>query len=121
MFRTSAPNRRIQYLIRILNSTKPNIAFNNIRTYVSKENVSIGNTIKELKPANCPAYVPRNYCKVKPTKYVKEHTFSLNKNPQNCRSRRCTTKYVTPFTLDDAKRPFGAGYILVRSTRTQET
>lgn len=67
MLHTSASNRRIQYLVRVLNGTKPQIILNNVRAYVSKETVSIGNTIKELNEVQHPEYVPRNYCKVNPT------------------------------------------------------
>lgn len=67
MLPSSALNRRIKVLVRILQKNKSNVIYNYVRAYVTKENVSIGATFKEINPVKHPEYVPRNYCKpIKP-------------------------------------------------------
>lgn len=60
MYNSSA-NRRIQHLFRILNNVTPRVVINNLRSYTSEDTVSIGNVVKEIKPAKRPEYVPRGY------------------------------------------------------------
>ncbi|CAH0553600.1 unnamed protein product [Brassicogethes aeneus] len=56
-------NRRMQHLFRILNNATPSIICNNLRNYVSKDTVAIGNIIKEVTEAKRPEYVPKCYNK----------------------------------------------------------
>lgn len=62
MLPASTLNRRIKVLLRILQNGNRNIIHNYVRTYVAKESVSIGTTLKEVKPVQRPEYVPRSYC-----------------------------------------------------------
>ena len=62
MLNVRATNNRIEVLAKILNGAKFDV-FNNVRAYVTKENVAIGEIVKEVQEAKNPAYVPRLYCK----------------------------------------------------------
>lgn len=63
MYYFESASRRIRVLTRILNNFNSKVSLVNIRGYVSNETVSIGNTVKEVKKANQPEYVPKKYCK----------------------------------------------------------
>lgn len=58
-------NRRIRVLTRILNGINYSnvVTANNVNSYISNAAVSIGGTLKEIKQARRPEYVPRIYCK----------------------------------------------------------
>lgn len=60
-----ASNGRFGTLVRILNGVNPEsieFKFNIVRAYVSTENVTIGEIVKETKKSKREEYVPRLYC-----------------------------------------------------------
>lgn len=61
MFSLESANRRIRVLTRILNNYT--VATANVKSYISNSAVSIGETVKEIKKAKHPEYVPKKYCK----------------------------------------------------------
>ncbi|KAF7279847.1 hypothetical protein GWI33_006655 [Rhynchophorus ferrugineus] len=64
MFNVNSTNKRIQVLVKILNGGKSSGLFGgSTRAYVTKENVAIGDIVKDIKDVKSPQNVPRLYYK----------------------------------------------------------
>lgn len=57
--------RRLNVLLRTLNTTNKGFQPLNVRVCSTQEKVAIGEVTKVLKPTSHPEYIPRKYCKWK--------------------------------------------------------